>query len=242
MKKVIFLIYFIAISLSINAQFSMQDSLKFTGIVFDKSSLDSLSGAHIILNNKKGTITNQYGQFSFFAYVGDTVSFSFVGYKPTFIKVTDSIPGKEFLLGIALTKDTLLLSEVIIKPRIDYNKFKYQLINEYQPESDYINAKNNLEITKIAASRAPKKLDAAINADRALRRYEQGAMNLGMIRSDNIIGTNLLGLIPLGIAYLSGKLKPQEPKIFLQEKEIDFLKEIFKKNKSIEIKDTTQIN
>lgn len=242
MKKIIFLFFVLTISIGSNAQFSIQDSLKFTGIVFDKNSLDSLSGAHIIMNNEKGTITNQFGQFSFYAFVGDTVSFSFVGYKPTFIQITDSLPGKEFLLGIALTKDTLLLSEVIIKPRIDYNKFKYQVVNEYVPEATYVNAKNNLEITKIAAARAPKKLDAALITDRKMRTYEAGAMNLGMIPGDQMVSANFLALIPLGVAALTGKLNKQEPHFFLKENEIDYLKEIFRIEIPVEIPDTTNTN
>jgi hypothetical protein len=75
-----------------------------------------LESVHIInLNQVKGTITNQKGEFSITAAVNDTLYLSYLGFKTQKIRVTnDMFKFKD--TKIALTELAYALEEVIVKP------------------------------------------------------------------------------------------------------------------------------
>ena len=78
-----------------------------TGIVEDAEG--PLIGASVLVKGTtRGTITDMDGQYSIQANVGDVLEFSYMGYTPQTITVTD------FVLNVTMTEDTEVLSEVVV--------------------------------------------------------------------------------------------------------------------------------
>ncbi|MDP6877038.1 MAG: carboxypeptidase-like regulatory domain-containing protein, partial [Candidatus Marinimicrobia bacterium] len=60
--------------------FSMSQNISVSGIVINDQTQSPLSNVNIVFNNS-GTVTDQNGKFKFFTNVGDSLSFSHIGYK-----------------------------------------------------------------------------------------------------------------------------------------------------------------
>ena len=112
MKK-FFLVIILCIS-SIAYSQNLDESV--TGKVQSETSESVLQNVHVInLTKVKGTITNSSGEFEIQAKVNDTLYFSYIGYKPIKIVVTnDLIRFKENT--IELTELAFALEEIVIKP------------------------------------------------------------------------------------------------------------------------------
>lgn len=95
-----------------------RDSLLFRGVIMERDSLFSLPYAKYIINNKFTYTANEEGQFSFWARSGDIVHFTYVGFRPLYVQVNDTFSNNNYLMGIFLSRDTILLSEVVIIPQI----------------------------------------------------------------------------------------------------------------------------
>jgi len=75
-----------------------------------------LESVHIInLNQVKGTITNQDGQFAIDAAVNDTLYLTYLGFKPQKVRVTNDMFKFEDT-KISLTELAYALEEVIVRP------------------------------------------------------------------------------------------------------------------------------
>lgn len=229
MKRIVVFLFFLFGLMNLNAQLAKEQSaIMFSGLIFNKETQDSIPGVHIIVNQKTGYISNIYGQFEFNAYPGDTIVMTHVGFRPAVIFIQDTLKTLEYVLAVGLSQDTILLNEVVIRPRINYQRFKYNVLNNYSESGKMLVAKNNIDLTKITSARASQKYTADRITEMKLRSYEHKAMEMGGIPSNQMIGGNFLVLIPLGIAFLKGELQVQEDRSFLKSQEIDLLKVMFK--------------
>ena len=109
------ILIFISLSLSFVC-FSQQQNQIVRGKVQSETSKSVLQNVHVInLTKVKGTITNSSGEFEIQAKVNDTLYFSYIGYKPLKIVVTnDLIRFKDNT--IELTELAFALEEIVIKP------------------------------------------------------------------------------------------------------------------------------
>lgn len=111
-----------------------------TGKVINASNDVKLQNVHIVnLSQVKGTITNQEGIFTIPAQVNDTLYFSYIGFKPLKIRVTND--WKKFGdVKIKMTELGIALEEVVVAPvqltgylEIDaknipiYNNYRYAI-------------------------------------------------------------------------------------------------------------------
>lgn len=113
--KVIFALLFILFC-SVSFAQSNEEEVLMKAIVVNAQTEDALESVHVInLNKVKGTITNKDGEFSITAAVNDTLYFSFLGFKPQKVRVTNDMFKFEGT-KIALTELAYALEEVIIKP------------------------------------------------------------------------------------------------------------------------------
>ena len=87
---------------------------KIKAVVINAQDASVLESVHIInLNRVIGTITNEKGEFSISASVNDTLYFSYLGFKPQKVRVTnDMFKFKD--TKIALTELAYALEEVIV--------------------------------------------------------------------------------------------------------------------------------
>ena len=112
MKKYILLIALLFIA----ANSFAQDDITINGVVMNDANDKFLENVNIVnLNQVKGTITNEKGEFAIKAAVNDTLFFSYLGFKSIRVRVTNDwlrfgdIKVKMTELGIAL-------EEVVIRP------------------------------------------------------------------------------------------------------------------------------
>ena len=98
--------------------YSQDSKNRVTGKVESESSKTSLQNVHVLnLSKVVGTITDGEGIFEINASVNDTLYFSYIGYKPLKIIVTnDLIKYEDNDLTFNLTELALALEEVIITP------------------------------------------------------------------------------------------------------------------------------
>ena len=112
MKKILI---FITLAFSFIC-FSQEQSQTVKGKVQSQTSEAILQNVHVLnLTKVKGTITDKEGEFEINAKLNDTLYFSYIGYKPLKVVVTNDLIRFEDNT-IELTELAFALEEIIIKP------------------------------------------------------------------------------------------------------------------------------
>lgn len=89
---------------------SVQQSKKYEGIVVDANTGEPLIGASVLVKGTtNGLITDMDGRFSINAQAGQTLSFSYMGYKSQDVKLASAS-----LLKVELVPDSQTLDEVVV--------------------------------------------------------------------------------------------------------------------------------
>ena len=118
--KLILLAFIVASSSILFAQ-NNQDSSKIlvqlSGIVVDADSLQPMPFTTILdKSTRKGTVSDYYGFYSFVSRPGDTIEFSFVGYKKSFYVLPDTLTKTRYSLIHVMEKDTIQIKPVNVYP------------------------------------------------------------------------------------------------------------------------------
>ena len=112
MKKILI---FISLAFSFIC-YSQEQSQTVRGKVQSETSEAILQNVHVLnLTKVKGTITDKEGEFEINAKLNDTLYFSYIGYKPIKVVVTNDLIRFEDNT-IELTELAFALEEIIIKP------------------------------------------------------------------------------------------------------------------------------
>lgn len=228
MIKRILLVILIVVS-SINICFSqkgMQGAVPilFRGVVLDASSHTRLGSSQIVINRSRSAISAEDGTFSFYAYKKDTILFSMLGYKPASLIVNDTLSGNEFLTGVYLETDTLLIGEVIIVPK--FTNLKAEIMNpRITSDARLENARSNISIASYQGRTGQAKFgDPGVNYEFLKQKQKVDAYERGGIPSDKILGLSPLMLIPAAYLLLHGlPERPAPPKPQISSKDLDEL-------------------
>ncbi|MDC0008229.1 carboxypeptidase-like regulatory domain-containing protein [bacterium] len=118
MKQLTCVFFLFTLSLTLTAQDEKEqledDEIK--ALVINAQTEEPLESVHIVnLNQVIGTITDQDGEFTIKAAVNDTLYFSYLGFKPQKIRVTNDM-FKFQDTKISLTELAYALEEVIVTP------------------------------------------------------------------------------------------------------------------------------
>lgn len=138
--------------------------VQFSGVVVTADSLNAVAFTHItVKNSKRGTVSDNFGYFSFVAHKTDTVLFSAMGYKTATFIIPDTITKQRYSLIQIMTSDTLTLPVAYIVPWPTYEEFKEAFLNLDIPDDDLEIARKNLNGDKIRmyADRMP--MDGRMN-------------------------------------------------------------------------------
>lgn len=229
MKRSILYIILIFSLLDVSFGQSREDSVAriiFHGIVMDASSLAPISNSQILINNIFSTVSNLDGTFSFYVNRKDTLLFKHLGYKQTSFYVSDTLRGKEFVAGVYMQSDTLLIGEVVIVPRFTNLKSEIMKAPGHVP-STFENARYNVAISAYQGRTAQRKLgDPSSNYEYLHQKSRIDVYEKGQIPSDQIAGFNPLLLIPAAYLLLHGP--PEKPAPFGEKLTQEELKEIQK--------------
>ena len=102
-----------------------QKAIIFSGIVVAGKSSDRLPGAYIFIPKAgKGTLANSDGSFSIPVFPGDSIVYSYVGYKNQYHVIPRRYNSGTYSAIVAMQEDVTLLSEVKIYPYATEEEFK----------------------------------------------------------------------------------------------------------------------
>lgn len=102
----------------------------------------------IILNERRGTTSDNRGMFSFVVRSNDTILFSHMGHKGTIHVIPDSLGGQQYPADIFLVSDTFQLAEVRIYPWKTYHEFKEAFLALELDDDDEQRAYHNIALIK----------------------------------------------------------------------------------------------
>lgn len=95
-----------------------------SGYILSKDSLKPIANASIVNSrSKSGTISNPFGYFSIGMNVGDTISFSSVGYAPYHFHFKRDLLAKNYNLQVLMSSDTVELKTFVFR---DYSRQELQ--------------------------------------------------------------------------------------------------------------------
>ena len=123
---------------------SQQDSLiyldsnliQLSGVVIDEESLDPMPYTTVFDRSiRRGVIADFYGFFSTPVYPGDTLYFSYFGYKTSTYVVPDTLTDNRYSIIHMLHKDTLNIPEVVVYPWPSREDFARAFV-EMEPYDD----------------------------------------------------------------------------------------------------------
>lgn len=199
----------------------------FHGIVMDASTLSPISNSQILINRAFSSVSSTDGIFAFYVNRKDTILFKHLGYKSTSMFVSDTLAGLEYVAGIYMQTDTLLIGEVVIVPRL--TNLKSEMIRPPRRiPSTFENARYNVALSAYQARNTQNRLgDPATNYNLLRQRQKVDAYEKGGVPSDMIAGINPLLLLPAAYLLLHGY--PEKPAPFEQNLTEQELNQIHKK-------------
>lgn len=146
--KFILPVLLLASSFSFESQAQTRNDslLQFSGVLLTRDSLMAVPFANILIKgSNRGTISDYFGYFSFVAEKGDTIQFSYVGFKDALFVIPDTLNRKNYSLIQMMDTDTILLQEAVVYPWPTKEEFREAFLNLHLPEDDKQIAMRNLE-------------------------------------------------------------------------------------------------
>ncbi len=108
--------------------------ITFSGLVIDSQTKEPLPGAYITIPRAgRGTLSNSKGYFVLGVFPGDTINFSYLGFKKQF----HIIPKKtelDYSVFVELQVDSKMLKEVKVYPFSTEEEFKQALVDMKLPD------------------------------------------------------------------------------------------------------------
>lgn len=129
--------------------------ITFSGFVIDGTNDEPLAGAYVI-NDKagRGVFTNGRGYFILDVFPGDSILFSYLGFKKQFHIIPKSV-GLNYSAVVELSMDAKLLKEVKVYPFRTEDEFKTAFLEMELPdqkERDILEKNYSSENIKMAAA------------------------------------------------------------------------------------------
>jgi hypothetical protein len=165
--------------------------VQLSGVVLtedDRGQLMPLSLADVYVKGKnRGTYTDFDGFFSMVVRKGETIVFSYLGYRSVEYYVPDTLSDSRYTVVQYLSKDTLLLPETVIYPWPSKKFFRLEFLAMQLPNVDYqamANANLNERIMRQLSENMPGNADES--ADLYLRQQANRYVYYGQFQPQNI--------------------------------------------------------
>jgi len=150
MHNTIIYVYFLVIfySFLINQPIAAQNDniIQLSGIIQNDSSKGLPFVNILILNRKKGTISDFWGNYSIPVKLNDTIVFSSMGFKKKILIVPFLQTEDNLILNLKMNEDTFMLKEALVLPWQNYEQFKQAFINLKILDDDIVRAQKNFEL------------------------------------------------------------------------------------------------
>lgn len=191
---------------------SVPDSVIFSGVVIHSQTSETLPNVTCRYGLNKGIISDEEGCFRISTHRGDTILFTSVGFKPCQVIIPDTLYEEEYMIGVFMSPDTLLLSEALIVRRW-----------KEQWRQNLINAQNNMNGILKQAYAPVKNMDAAMNQKMVINEYARSVEMKGHVDVRAGVGTQSLEAYKL----LRMQKRVREKKEWLNQGDIDLLKKLY---------------
>jgi len=213
-------IFTIAFSFNFFGQRNTSESIFISGIVMEKDSLNTLPETNILINHTSGSISDSEGYFSFLINKKDTLLFSRVGFRNYKFIIPDTLNENEYVVGIVMSQDTMMLGEIIIYPRVNQRQLKSDFINYNNIDKNTANAEKNLKIATYQSLAYDQPNDAVANQKISLGQQSTQTEYKGLIAPDKML--SVTAVIPLAFAIAQKRTiiaKSNKFKISIHEEE-----------------------
>ncbi|TRX70843.1 hypothetical protein [Carboxylicivirga sp. M1479] len=234
MRKYILAIFLIlpAYLMSI-AQEQSSDSLRITGVVFGQDSLELLPYSKLKIGSSS-YVSDEEGQFSFWAKEGEVVQFSHMGFKDTYLQVDDTLQYKNFMLGVFLTRDTVRISEVIVMPRYENLALQAKTMPLIVTPDDAYASNNVRSSTYQALTQTPLKMDAEMNQKMVLQERVWSTIYKTQIPPNQTVGITSDNLAQMRLFLPKNEQKVKEVNLQpLNRNELDLLLRIYQQRQEL---------
>lgn len=98
-----------------------------SGCIVDARECQPIQNVNVYSKGGYGTTSNENGYFELPCHLDDVVYFSCVGYQKVTFPVPDSLIGRNRVIGILMSADTIMLGEVVVLPKIDFERIEYEV-------------------------------------------------------------------------------------------------------------------
>lgn len=214
MVKISFTIFILCFLISgLYGQFAViPDSVVFSGVVINSGNAETLPNVTCRYGPGKGTLSDTDGCFRIRTHRGDTVLFTYVGFKPYMIVIPDTLFEREYMVGVFMSPDTLLLSEALIIRRWGETG-----------RQNLVNARNNMNGILRQAYTPVQNMDAGMNQRMMINDYARSVEMKGHVDVRVGVGTQSVEAYKL----LRMQKRVKEKKEWLNPGEVDLLKKIY---------------
>lgn len=190
-----------------SAQTSKNDSLiQFSGVLLTRDSLEAVPFATVMIKGSNhGTISDYFGYFSFVAKKGDTIQFTYVGFKDAFFTIPDSLDRKNYSLIQMMDVDTVILQEAVIYPWPTKEQFRQAFLDLRLPEDDKQIAMRNLERAEMKERMENMQADGSEAYKISNRTYGNQLYYAGQLPPNNLL--NPIAWVKFIKAWKNGEFK-----------------------------------
>lgn len=192
----------------------IRKNVRLVGIVVDQSGLKPMQDV-VCRSGLLVALTDHTGRFFMDLHPGDSVVFSYVGYRNYHTLLPDTLYSDEYAVGVFLTKDTIQLAEVIIIERPSMSQKSYLQ-----------NARRNMQGVGYSALN-PKEMDASMNQRMGIEEFAKDIEMKGHVKVGFGVGTQSISAYEM--LKLKNKMKSERES--LSNLEIDLLKRLYNKEK-----------
>ena len=136
-----------------------QKAIIFTGVVVAGKSTERLPGAYIFIPKAgRGTLANNAGYFSIPVFPGDSIVYSYVGYKTQYHVIPRNYNAETYSAIIAMQESVTMLAEVRVYPYATEEEFKKAFLALKLPDQadrDALARSTDIEYLTRMAAQAP---------------------------------------------------------------------------------------
>ncbi|MDB4655852.1 carboxypeptidase-like regulatory domain-containing protein [Flavobacteriales bacterium] len=197
--------------LDTSAQTKNDSLLQFSGVLLTRDSLEAVPFANVLIKGtQRGTISDYFGYYSFVAERGDTIQFSYVGYKDALFVIPDSLNRKNYSLIQMMDIDTIILQEAVIYPWPTKEQFRQAFLELRLPEDDKQRAERNLARADMKERMENMQADGSESYKIAMRNYGNQLYYAGQLPPNNLL--NPLAWAKFIKAWKNGDFKRKRKK------------------------------
>lgn len=128
--------YFAAIEAIAQDQNNLTQQTFLNGYILSKDSLKPISNASVLnYRSRQQTISNPFGYFKIAMKLGDTVSFTSVGYAPKYFYFKRDLLAQNYSIQVLMSNDTVELKTFVFKEPNYQNKLRRELDSYLKADS-----------------------------------------------------------------------------------------------------------